>query len=256
MVNLIGNTQTKRGSKMAELVYKQIIADLKNKIFAGEFADMKLPDERSLSEHYQVSRSSIKRALSKMAREGIIFKKRGSGTFINPLYLQSESVFNYEEGSNLGVSDNFKLNGKKPQTKVLSFKVISPNDTLRKNLFLKPGEFVYKIKRLRLFDDQPFMIETGYIPIKILPQLTHEHLESSIFKYVQATLKQTASKSFMSISAEPSTMEDQALLKLKPNEPTSVMEGIFFLDNGTPFEFSSMRLHYKFAKFNTFIDIN
>ena len=36
MVNLIGNTQTKRGVKMAELVYKQIITDLKNKIFAGE----------------------------------------------------------------------------------------------------------------------------------------------------------------------------------------------------------------------------
>ena len=85
---------------MAELVYQQVIKDLKKRIFANEFSDMRLPDERSLAESYQVSRSSIKRALAKMANDGIIFKKRGSGTFINPLYLKNESVFNYEAASN------------------------------------------------------------------------------------------------------------------------------------------------------------
>lgn len=105
---------------MTQFVYKQIIDDLKMKIFAGQFPDMKLPDERTLSETYQVSRSSIKSALTKMANAGIIFKKRGSGTFINPLYIKNESIFNYE-GSNLGVTDNFQMNGKKPKIKVLKF---------------------------------------------------------------------------------------------------------------------------------------
>ena len=58
---------------MAELVYQQVIKDLKKRIFANEFLDMRLPDERSLAESYQVSRSSIKRALAKMANDGIIF---------------------------------------------------------------------------------------------------------------------------------------------------------------------------------------
>jgi GntR family transcriptional regulator len=111
---------------MAQLVYKRIITDLKKRIFAGEFPALRLPDERSLSETYHVSRSSIKRALSRMANDGIIFKKRGSGTFINPLYLKNESVFNYEESSNLGVTDNFKMNGKHPQIKVLEFQVVKP----------------------------------------------------------------------------------------------------------------------------------
>lgn len=149
----------------AELIYKQIISDLKQKIFDHEFPDMKLPDERTLASQYDVSRSSIKRALNRMANDGIIFKKRGSGTFINPLYLKNESVFNYEEGSNLGVTDNFQMDGKKPKIKVLSFDVERPSEELQRDLFLEPEDFVYKIVRLRLFDDQPFMIETGYIPI-------------------------------------------------------------------------------------------
>ena len=157
---------------MAELIYKQIIADLKKRIFSGEFKEMRLPDERTLALEYEVSRSSIKRALTRMASDGIIFKKRGSGTFINPLYLKNESVFNYEEGKNLGVTDNFKMNGQKPQIKVLEFEVEKPTEELQRDLFLKPTDFVYKIVRLRLFENEPFMIETGYIPIKLVPDLT------------------------------------------------------------------------------------
>ncbi|MCP0886536.1 GntR family transcriptional regulator [Ligilactobacillus sp. WILCCON 0076] len=240
---------------MAELVYQQIITDLKEKIFAGKFPDMRLPDERTLAEKYNVSRSSIKRALSRMANDGIIFKKRGSGTFINPLYLKNESVFNYEQGSNLGVTDNFQMDGKKPSTKVLSFDVVLPSKELQRDLFLTPEDFVYKIIRLRSFDETPFMIETGYIPIKIMPQLTRENIENSIFNYLQEQYNQSVTKSFLSIFAEPSTKQDQELLQLGKNEPTGIMEGIFFLDNGTPFEFSHMRLHYKYLKFNTFVSI-
>ncbi|MFD3447623.1 GntR family transcriptional regulator, partial [Microbacteriaceae bacterium 4G12] len=239
---------------MAELVYKLIIDDLKKKIFAGQFTDLKLPDERSLSETYQVSRSSIKRALTKMANDGIIFKKRGSGTFINPLYIKNESIFNYQ-GSNLGVTDNFQMNGKKPKIKVLGFEVIPPTEELQRDLFLQPHDFVYKIIRLRLFDDNPFMIETGYIPIKIVQNLNQTIIEGSIFNYLEEAHNQSVTKSFLSISTEPSKSNDQVLLHLKENEPVGIMEGIFFLDNGTPFEFSHMRFHYKYLKFNTFVSV-
>ncbi|KRN88410.1 GntR family transcriptional regulator [Ligilactobacillus ceti] len=241
---------------MAELVYKQIIADLKKRIFDGQFTNLKLPDERTLSAEYDVSRSSVKRALNRMANDGLIFKKRGSGTFINPLYLKNESIFNYEESSNLGVTDNFKMDGKRPTTTVLDFEVISPTEELQRDLFLKPDDFVYKIIRLRSFDDKPFMIETGFIPIKIAPQLSRSQIEKSIFNYMQNEHNQSVTKSFLSVFAEPSTTEDQNLLNLKPTEPVGIMEGIFFLDNGTPFEFSHMRFHYDYLKFNSFVSVD
>ncbi|WP_342565082.1 GntR family transcriptional regulator [Paenibacillus sp. FSL R7-0345] len=239
---------------MTQFVYKQIIDDLKMKIFAGAYPDMRLPDERTLSETYQVSRSSIKRALAKMESVGIIFKKRGSGTFINPLYIKNESIFNYE-GSNLGVTDNFQMHGTKPKVKVLNFEVIPPTKELQRDLFLGPHDFVYKIVRLRLFDDEPFMIETGYIPIKIVQDLNQTIIEGSIFNYLEDSRNLAVTKSFLSVFAEPSEANDQELLHLSPNEPVSIMEGIFFLDNGTPLEFSHMRFHYKYLKFNTFVSV-
>ncbi|TYA12232.1 GntR family transcriptional regulator [Paenibacillus faecis] len=239
---------------MPPLIYKQLIDDLKKNIHAGRYADLRLPDERSLSETYRVSRSSVKRALAKMESDGIIFKKRGSGTFINPLYLKNESIFNYE-GSNLGVTDNFQMDGKKPKVKVLSFEVVSPTEELQRDLFLEPHDFVYKIVRLRLFDEEPFMIETGYIPIKIVQNLNQTIIEGSIFNYLEEAHNMAVTKSFLSIFAEPSQPEDRELLNLREHEPVGIMEGVFFLDNGTPFEFSHMRFHYKYMKFNTFVSV-
>jgi len=239
---------------MADLVYQKIITSLKKSIDAGEFADMRLPDERSLAESYSVSRSSIKRALGLMADQGIIFKKRGSGTFVNPLYLKQGSSFNYS-GKNLGITDSFNANGQKPGVKVLSFDVVHPNKDLQDNLFLKPSEFVYAFKRLRLLDDVPFMIETGYIPIKLAPELSEQIASESIFNYVESELGKEVNKTYLTISAEPSDAEGKELLHLADNEPVGLMEGIFFLDDGTPFEFSTMKLHYKYFKYDSFVDL-
>ncbi len=240
---------------MADLVYRNIMKDLKNRIKKNEFDSKRLPDERSLSESYGVSRSSVKRALNVLANQGIIFKKRGSGTFINPLYQKNRSIFQYE-GSNLGVTDSFKSDGMVPKIKLLDFNVVPASEELQTELFLDPGEFVYEVKRLRTFNDKPFMIESGYIPIRVAPDLNQEKVEGSIFNYFEETTGKAVTKSFMTITAQPSTSEDQALLNLKSVEPVGVMEGIFFLDDGTPFEVSNMRLHYKYLNYNTFVDLN
>lgn len=221
-----------------------------NRIFQG----MRLPDERSLAEHYQVSRSSMKRALELLAQQGIVFKKRGSGTFINPLYLRNQAMFRYD-GSNLGITDSFKVPGKKQQIKLLDFHVIKATKEIAEDLFLNENDFGYEFKRLRLLDEQPFLIETGYLPIKIVPELKPETLQKSLFNYLEDEQGKTVTKSFLNITVEPSNEEDQQKLNLKPTEPVGVMEGIFFLDDGTPFEVSNMRVHYHYMNFNTFVNL-
>lgn len=240
---------------MTDFVYRAVMRDIKQNILAQKYEDMRLPDERSLASHYQVSCSSMKRALELLAQQGIIFKKRGSGTFINPLYLKNQALFRYE-GSNLGLTDSFKVPGKKQQIKLLEFKVINASKELAQDLFINEADFVYQFKRLRLLDNQPFLIETGYLPIKIVPELTPEILKDSLFNYLEDTQNKTVTRSFLNITVEPSNSEDQSELDLQTNEPVGVMEGIFFLDDGTPFEVSNMRIHYKYMRYNSFVNLN
>ncbi|TSO26672.1 GntR family transcriptional regulator [Lactobacillus sp. LL6] len=240
---------------MTDFVYRSVMRDIKQNILKGNYEGMRLPDERSLAEHYQVSRSSMKRALGVLAEEGIVFKKRGSGTFINPLYLKNQALFRYE-GSNLGLTDSFKWPGKKQTIKLLNFHVVKATSEIAQDLFLNEQDFVYEFKRLRLLDNQPFLIETGYLPIKIMPELKPEILQSSLFNYLEDEQNKTVTKAFLNITVEPSNSEDQKEMKLTPTEPVGVMDGIFFLDDGTPFEVSNMRVHYHYMRFNTFVNLN
>ncbi len=240
---------------MSEPIYVTVQADLKQKIYQGEFANLKLPDERSLAEQYDVSRSSIKRALNVLVQQGVIFKKRGSGTFVNPLYLKNHAIFQHE-GSNLGVSDSFRVDGKAPAIELIDFKVISATPEQQQALFLNEGDFVYEIKRLRRLEGAPFMIERGYVPISVLPGLNRDIVSGSVYEYIEKNKHRSVTKSFMTIMAEPSTEEDQKLLKLSEKEPVGIMEGIFFMDDGTPLEFSTMRLHYKYLRYNAFVSLD
>lgn len=240
---------------MLEAIYIKVQADLKQKIYRGEFPSMKLPDERTLAEQYHVSRSSIKRALNVLAQQGVIFKKRGSGTFVNPLYLKNQDIFRYN-GSNLGVTDSFRIHGETPTIEVLDFQVLPATKEQQLALFLNEDDFVYWIKRLRRLAGKPFMIENGYVPIRVLPSLTQKDVSGSVYEYVERTKKRSVTKSFMTIMAEPSNNEDQTLLELSPTEPVGIMEGIFFMDDGTPLEYTTMRLHYQYLHYSAFVSLD
>lgn len=240
---------------MTDFVYRTVMHDIKEKILTNKYQGMRLPDERSLAEYYQVSRSSLKRAMELLSQQGIVFKKRGSGTFINPLYLKNQAMFRYE-GSNLGLTDSFKVPGKKQRIKLLDFKVVKAPSEIAQDLFLEENDFVYQFKRLRFLDEQPFLIERGYLPIKIVPELKPEILQNSLFNYLEDKQNKVVTKSFLNITVAPSSDEDQQQMKLSAAEPVGVMEGIFFLDDGTPFEVSNMRVHYQYMRFNTFVNLN
>ena len=233
---------------MADYVYRRVMHDIKHNIMAGRYEGMRLPDERSLADYYQVSRTSMKRALELLERQGIVFKKRGSGTFINPLYLKNQSMFRYE-GSNLGLTDSFTAPGKKQSIKLLDFQAVKASPETAQDLFLNENDFVYQFKRLRFLDDQPFLIEEGFVPIKIAPELNDDILQGSLFNYLQSDQGQDVTKSYLTITVEPSSAEDQAQLQLKATEPVGVADG-------TPFEVSTMRVHYKYMRFNTFVNLN
>ncbi|UQS82928.1 GntR family transcriptional regulator [Bombilactobacillus folatiphilus] len=240
---------------MSQPIYVQIAQTIKQNILDQQYSNLKLPDERSLSDNFAVSRSSIKRAVQLLADEGVVFKKQGSGNFINPLFLRRQTALDYT-GDNLGLTTSIVTNGKTQQITVLDFDVQKPTIEMQENLFLQADDFVYKFKRLRKLDSTPILIETSYIPVRLWPELSQEILGQSLFNYLEEEKSELINRAYLDMTAEPSTLEDQQLLNLTPQEPVGLMTGIFFRDDGLPFEYSSMRLHYKYWNFSTFVDLS
>jgi len=64
-------------------LYSQIIEILRGRIERGEYVpDQQLPTEVELAEQFGVSRITSKRALIELEREGLIYRRRGSGSFV------------------------------------------------------------------------------------------------------------------------------------------------------------------------------
>ena len=125
----------------------------------------------------------------------------------------------------------------------------------------------YLVKQAMSFENIKALLEqVGAMDSESMDRLTSEFkrftletkpetLQKSLFNYLEDEQGKTVTKSFLNITVEPSNEEDQQKLNLKPTEPVGVMEGIFFLDDGTPFEVSNMRVHYHYMNFNTFVNL-
>lgn len=83
-------------------LYQKIMFLVEEKIEASELIPgAKLPAERKLAEKLNVNRSTVIRAMEELAAQGVLIRKKGSGTFVNPdkWGLQTKPLINW--GSSL-----------------------------------------------------------------------------------------------------------------------------------------------------------
>jgi GntR family transcriptional regulator len=64
-------------------LYRSVCETLKREIEGGRFADTEiLPGERELSLVLDVSRTTLRRAITELVAEGVLYHRHGAGTFI------------------------------------------------------------------------------------------------------------------------------------------------------------------------------
>lgn len=79
-------------------LYQQIMLLIEEKVKAGELSPgTRLPSERKLAETLGVNRSTVIRSLEELAVQGLLIRKTGSGTYVNPdkWGLQTKPVINW-----------------------------------------------------------------------------------------------------------------------------------------------------------------
>src|SRR5690349_4951501 len=73
-------------------LYFQLKTLLLEEIRAGSYAlDGRLPTEHELCRLHHLSRAPVTRALSELAREGVVLRTRRRGTYVNPAWLEAQA---------------------------------------------------------------------------------------------------------------------------------------------------------------------
>lgn len=183
-------------------LYAQLIDIIIEKINSGELKEHdKLPSERELCDHYQISRTTTRQAMIELENEGYIYKEHGKGSFVSPKTYTQSLVKMYS------FTEEMKKLGKTPKAKILSFYSKPSSSRIAKYLGLVEGEQVYEMVRLRLADDEPIMYETTYLPCKYFPKLVKEDIEKSamydVFQSQYNFSINSAKESFRAVSMGP-----------------------------------------------------
>ncbi len=144
----------------------KLIYDIENNMKEND----KLPSEREICEIYNVSRTTVRQAISELETEGYIYKEQGKGTFVAGKKFDQQLVGFYS------FTEEMKKLGKKPTSKVLRFEIVASSNEIAKKMKLQNKQLVYKFTRLRLADGEPMMIETTYVPYDAFPGITKDDL--------------------------------------------------------------------------------
>ena len=131
----------------------------------------RLPSERDLCDTFDVSRMTVRQAITLLVDEGILERKPGSGTFV-----ASSRVKEKMRGTIV------KSQGKKPSSELISYKRVHPNEFEIKNLGVLPQSYVIRMERVRFADDLPVAYEIASIPEKIIRGFKESEITEHFFK--------------------------------------------------------------------------
>jgi GntR family transcriptional regulator len=121
---------------------------------------------------------TARHALTGLEHEGIVERRRGAGTFVAVPKIHFNKLMSYTE--------QMSSRGLAPRSRVLMAKVITGEPEVAARLGLPAATRVTKIQRLRLTGEEPFALETCYLPAADFPDLASAPLgRSSLFAILE-----------------------------------------------------------------------
>lgn len=232
-------------------LYQQLADIIRNSIVSGElkFGD-KIPTEVELSEKYNVSRITVRTAISELVELGFLVKKQGKGTFVSRPKVQRK----IEHLSSFTAA--CEASGLKVTNEIIKREVVEPELDDKKDLELDDDDKVIYIQRLRYTGGEPLMLENNYFSFNRFNFLLKEDLSGSLYELLRKKYNINPSDSLNSgtdrttIEITKAMDEESVLLKVQNGEPLFYIKTVIYDDKNRPVHIGKQYIigeRYKFV---------
>lgn len=212
-------------------LYLQIQRQLMEQIHSGALRQSEpMPPVQEIATRYGVSLMTARQAVLSLCELGLAYSRQGKGTFITS--TKHEKDFRQV----LSFSEEMKMRGSTPKSKVLSFRIQSAPAEVRKALNLNAGDRVFRLHRVRFGDGVPLGIECSCLPVSLCPTLLQDFdTTGSLYRSLEmhGVLLMTASEV---VEVGRASAQDAKLLHITPKSPVFYLTRVSFLENGNPVE--------------------
>ncbi|UOF89632.1 GntR family transcriptional regulator [Fodinisporobacter ferrooxydans] len=214
-------------------LHYQLKEIIRSNILAGKLVgqDGKVPTETELSNRFKVSRITVRTAMEALVNEGLLWRKRGSGT-----YLNTNRVENWV-GKLMGFSETISAAGFSPNGKVLDKGMTQklPKAICEQLQTTKAWRF----KRLRFANTQPIAIEESFFIPEIGSVLEMQgDLDNMItYRFIEQDLKIGLHEAKQLITAVNASKEEALMLNIFERDALLYIERLTKSQDGKPIEF-------------------
>jgi len=214
--------------------YFQLEGFLKEEIESGRWnPGQQIPSEAEFCEAFGVSRTVVRQALNELVNEGLLYRRRGKGSFVARPKIAESLVQNLT-----GFYEDMVAKGLTPITQVLEQKLIPASKKVAGMLSLKEGDQVIKMDRLRSINNEPILIVTTFMPYQICPALLEEDLtKRSLYAVLEDRYKLEIARGRRTLEAISASEEDAKLLGIEEGDPLVLLKSVSYLKDGRPIEY-------------------
>jgi len=216
----------KRGN--GEPAYKRIQNAIRVRVKAGELKPGDLVDsERSLAKMHRVSLMTARHALADLAREGVVERRHGAGTFVATPKIHFNKLMSYTE--------QMASRGLVARSRVISSGVIASEPEIAARLALPTTGRLVRIERVRQAGDEPFALETCYLSADDFPGLNGNRLErGSLFAMLENDYSTVIAYADEEIDATDANTKIAELLKVPRGTPLLRTRQLIYSTTGKP----------------------
>jgi len=197
------------------------------------------PTEKELMAQYELSSTTVRRALSELVLEGYLERKAGRGTFVRNLPVQKTI------GRLIGFFQEMKIRGFHPSAQVLSCGLVecdSPEIATSAVAQSLRGQQLFMIERIININDKPIAYMKSYWPYEYGTQLAQYDLTTEgLYEIAARELHLILSKAEQIISARVADAQIASFLNLPAGSALLVTERLAFTGD-KPVEYS-LRLY-------------
>jgi GntR family transcriptional regulator len=211
-----------------EHAYRRIQNAIRKRIESGKLRTGDVVEsERELAKIHKVSLMTARHALTDLAREGIVERRHGAGTFVAPPKIHFNKLMSYtEQMASRGLSARSHMVR-------LSANEINPENAAR--LSLPSSTPLTVIQRVRQAGDEPFAFETCYLSAAEFPGLASPALErGSLFSTLETEYGLTLAYADEEIDATDADQRTADLLSIPRGTAMLRIRQLIYSTKGTP----------------------
>ena len=209
-------------------VYQQLNDRLRAVLGDGYRRGDKFLSEREISDKFSVSRATANKAVTSLVSEGLLEYRRGVGTFVRG------DLINYDLRSLVSFTEKAKAAGKNPTTQVLAFAKVLVKDVdtkVAEAMDQSADDQLWEMRRLRLADKVPVILEHRYVTAEYCPKLTKSGINGSMYEVFTDKYKLKMSGADEIIRAVCITTKEAKLLGVPSKSPAIEVTAVGFLDD-------------------------